>query len=388
MRTTLLVIAACVLALATPASGAADVGQQHVLIVLATWGPQPFTPGDVSSSFAEAARFYDTSSFHQLALSAAVTPWLPAFTSAPACPDDLGDHVPASFSDPTDAAAAAAGYRVESYDRVIYITARMPCTWDGLGAGHQIVLNADDSWRDMVHELGHTYGLAHARSERCRGCDKDEYGDPFSPMGHGELDFSAYEKLQMGWLHEVAHVSRGGGYAIGRPDVQGATPYALLIVTGLHEYWVEQGLDASPPGLVIRSIEPDLSDFMAAPELLLYVPGLTVARGESFRVGGVFSVRYSSVGRIRFTWLDRTKPSAPRVSVHAAQLTWSSRDAGSGISACTITVDGRTVGHGASNGTLTLSALKRGTHRVSVTCVDRAGNRSRATVTRLRRRGA
>lgn len=303
------------------------VGNQRVLIVLATWGPQPFTREDVASAFADAARFYDKSSFHQLSLSADVTAWLPAFAAAPACPDDLGDHVPGAFSDPPDAAAAAAGYRVESYDRVMYVTARMACNWDGLGVGRQIVLNADRNWNDMVHELGHTYGLAHARSEQCRGCAKDEYGDPFSPMGHGQLDFSAYEKLQMGWLHEVAHISRAGSYKIGRPDIQGATPYALVVETGRREYWIEQRLDASPSGLVIRSIEPDLSDFMAAPELLLYVPGLTVGRGETFRIGGLFAVRYG-VGRVRFTWLDRTRPTVATVSVRAGRITWSSRDRG------------------------------------------------------------
>jgi len=382
MRTTLLVVAALVVALSVPSSGAADVGSQRVLFVLATWGPQPFTPADVMASFAEAAHFYDRSSFHQLTLSAEATPWLPAFSAAPACPDDLGDHVPAAFSDPPNAAAAAAGYRVESYDRVIYVTARMACNWDGLGVGHQIVLNADHNWNDIVHELGHTYGLAHARSERCRGCDKDEYGDPFSPMGHGLLDFSAYEKLQMAWLHEVTHVSRRGSYAIGRPDIQGATPYALVIETGLREYWIEQRLDAAPPGLVIRTIEPDLSDFMAAPELLLYIPELTVGRGQTFRVGGVFSVRYTA-GHVRFTWIDHKRPVAPSVSVHAAQVAWSSRDVGSGIASCVVAVDGRTVGRGAASGTLTLPALQHGTHRVAVTCVDRAGNRSRATVRRL-----
>jgi hypothetical protein len=246
------------------------------------------------------------------------------------------------------------------------------------------VLNADRNWNDMVHELGHTYGLAHARRETCRGCSKEEYGDPFSPMGHGQLDFSAYEKLQMGWLHEVAHISRPGTYTIGRPDIQGATPYALVVETGLHEYWVEQRLDATPPGLVVRSIEPDLSDFMAPPELMLWVPALTVGRGETFGVGGVFSVRYG-VGSVRFTWLDRKRPTAPTVSVRAARVSWSSRDNGSGIASCTVAVDGRPVGHGAARGTMTLSATKSGTHRVAVACVDRAGNRSRPTVRRFAR---
>jgi hypothetical protein len=391
MRAILVAVAAACLATLTTAGGvAADpfppaVGNQRVLIVLTTWGPQPFAPADVSSSFAEAARFYDRSSFHQLSLTADVTPWLAGFAAPVPCPDDEGDHVPLSFSSGPDAAATAAGYRVASYDRVIYVTARMACDWDGLGVGHQIVLNADRNWYDMVHELGHTYGLAHSRRETCRGCSKDEYGDPFSPMGHGQLDFSAYEKLQMGWLHEVAHISRPGPYAIGRPDVEGATPYALVVETGLHEYWIEQRLDAAPPGLLVRSIEPDLSDFMVAPELMLYVPALTVGKGETFRVGGVFSVRYTGVGHVRFDWIDRTRPSTPSVSVNAARITWSSHDKGSGVASCTIAVDRRTVGRGPADGTMTLPAVKRGTHRLSVTCVDRAGNRSRSTVRRLAR---
>src|SRR3954454_11710032 len=187
MRALLAVAAATLVPFSAPATVAADraVGDEHVLIVLATWGPQPFKPEDVSSAFAEAARFYDKSSFHQLELSADVTPWLPAFTVPAACPEDEGDHVPAAFSSGPDAAAAASGYRVEAYDRVMYVTARMACSWDGLGVGHEIVLNGDRNWYDMVHELGHTYGLAHARRETCRGCSKEEYGDPFSPMGHG-----------------------------------------------------------------------------------------------------------------------------------------------------------------------------------------------------------
>src|SRR5690348_5205171 len=134
-------------------------------------------------------------------------------------------------------------------------------------------------------------------------------------MGHAQHDFSAYGKLQMGWLHEAAHVARAGSYAHGRADVLGATAYALGSEPSLHEYWIEQRLDASPPGLVIRTIEPDLSEFMAAPELLLYIPELTVGRGEMFRVGGVFSVRYTA-GHVRFMWIDHKRPVAPSVSVH------------------------------------------------------------------------
>ena len=55
----------------------------------------------------------------------------------------------------------------------------------------------------VTHELGHTFGLPHAGASRCAAtCPVDESGDPFSPMGEGFTDFSAYEKRQLGWLPE------------------------------------------------------------------------------------------------------------------------------------------------------------------------------------------
>src|SRR3954447_20635621 len=129
MRALLAVAAATLVPFSASAAVAADraVGDEHVLIVLATWGPQPFKPEDVSSAFAEAARFYDKSSFHQLELSADVTPWLPAFTVPAACPEDEGDHVPAAFSSGPDAAAGGAGARAGAYRRRMDASARVAC---------------------------------------------------------------------------------------------------------------------------------------------------------------------------------------------------------------------------------------------------------------------
>ena len=64
-----IVLLAVLAALGTQAAAGAQppaVGNQRVLVVLATWGPQPFTREDVASAFADAARFYDKSSFHQV----------------------------------------------------------------------------------------------------------------------------------------------------------------------------------------------------------------------------------------------------------------------------------------------------------------------------------
>lgn len=227
--------------------------------MLATWGPQPFAREEVASAFAEADRFYRKASFDQLSLRGDVTPWLTGYATRPECPRPPFEpgRVPAALTNGPDAAAAAAGYRVESYDRVIYVIPRIACTWAGIAAGRQVVLNDSSAWRDFVHELGHTDGLAHAKAQLCRGCQIEEYGDPFSPMGHGLVDFSAYEKLQMGWIRDVARISRAGSYRIGRPDVLGATPYALVVRTAAGEYWFEQRLDIPTHGLVVRKILPD-----------------------------------------------------------------------------------------------------------------------------------
>jgi hypothetical protein len=247
------------------------------------------------------------------------------------------------------------------------------------------VLNGSAHWVDFVHELGHTDGLAHAKAQQCGGCRVEEYGDPFSPMGHGQVDFSAYEKVEMGWIRDVARISKPGAYRIGRPDMPGATPYALVVQTGAGEWWFEQRLDVDSPGLAVRRILPDEpNELEGPPTLLLYTPSWTVARGKTFRLPGVFSLRYGE--RVRFAWLDRTRPSAPSVSVRAGRVLWSARDKGSGIASCTVALDGRTVARGKAKGSVTLPELpvNRGLHRVSVACVDRAGNRSRATIKRIR----
>jgi hypothetical protein len=369
---TLVAAAVASLACMLPLAAHAAVGDQRILVVPATWGPEPFTHEELVASFAQASAFFRTSSFGQLRLTGDVAPTLRAYTGEPGCPSpEVGLTVE------PEAAVRAAGIALDSYDRVVYVIPRMDCPWDGVALGTRIVLNGSRNWFDLVHELGHTYGLAHARSTTCDGCPKEEYGDPFSPMGHGQADFSAYEKVQMGWMHEVRRVSRTGTYALGRPDVSGATPYALVVTTAAREYWLEQRVDVTPPGLIVRTIEPDEPNPFAPPTLLHYSPAPTLGRGETYRVAGVFSVRYGD--RVRFQWLDRKRPAPPAVSARGANVTWSARDGGSGIASCTVKAGARTVARGAARGTATV----RGARSVSVSCVDRAGNRSRATVKRL-----
>jgi hypothetical protein len=214
-------------------------------------------------------------------------------------------------------------------------------------------------------------------------------------MGTGLVDFSAYEKLALGWIRDVSTATTPGSYPIGRPDVLSATPHALVVRSGAGEYWFEQRLDVEPPGLAVRTIEPDVpDDDLTPPTLFLNQPTgakrPTVAAGETFRVPGTFSIRYDG-SSVLFAWTDRRRPRAPRLSVprraavgKAVRISWTSDDSGSGIASCTLSIDRRTVTRGEAKGIFSVAPLKRGQHRVSVACVDRAGNRSPATVKRIR----
>jgi uncharacterized protein (TIGR03437 family) len=67
----------------------------------------------------------------------------------------------------------------------------------------------EDLLTTLIHELGHNFGIDHARTMRFPGMATgperglatfEEYGDLFSVMGSGEGHFSAAQKASLGWL--------------------------------------------------------------------------------------------------------------------------------------------------------------------------------------------
>lgn len=377
----------------------------RTLVILGTWGPQPWDAADVRRIvFDDADEFLRRSSFGQVSLHGDVTPWLSAYPRRPACPEPVHERVAPALSEPPVQAAAHAGYAPSSYDRVIYVVPETECPWKAVGVGREVFLNGELSPWHVVHELGHTFGLAHARATRCStagACRTDEYGDPFSPMGHGLVDFSAYEKVAMGWIRDVLPAREPRTFRVGRPDVLAAPPHALVVETGRGEYWLEQRLDVDPPGLAVRTVEPDVpDDDLAPPTKFASDPARTgravVMAGETFTVPGTFSVRYAPVdpshADLQFTWTDRTRPTRPglRVAGRVAagrplRVAWKrSRDIGSGVAFCLIRLDRRAAVRVESEATATVGPLAPGVHRISVTCTDRAGNESRAAARRIR----
>ncbi len=104
----------------------------------------------------------------------------------------------------------------------------------------------------VTHELGHTYGLHHAKLWKSNDCNPVsangktvDYEDKKDVMGWGDdpnENFNVYFKLCLGWITEsqVSTVTTDGTYRIFRHDHPDATGnLALRIVHGARTYWID-----------------------------------------------------------------------------------------------------------------------------------------------------
>jgi hypothetical protein len=374
-----IVAAACLAGVASaalpPDPRAQDaVGDLRLLVIRATWGPRPAGGGDLSG----AAAFYSRASFGRLRLRLDITPWLRAYKE-PVCPSGSSSRsVFGLVGEQAQDAAAAAGYDVHASGRIAYVLPDQTCNATGIGAGREVFIAAEGGVLDdqvFVHELGHTFGLPHATSSTCaRGCRIIEYGDPLSPMGGGSVDFSALEKLKLGWISAVRSVDRSGTYPVANIDEPSALPQALVVPTAAGEYWIERRA-ADPRRVIVRLVKPNDATHP------VYLRSIFLAQAdERYVARGVFSVTRG----FEFRWLDKRPPSMPRVrALDHAWLSWArSLDSGSGVAGYRVSLDGKHLVTTADRGTA-LPALGDGGHRVTVVAVDRAGNRSRPGVVSL-----
>lgn len=78
-------IALVVLALlGVPAEASpATLGEQRVLLILTTWGPEPYAPAAIRAELDEAAAYMRSASFGKTWIAGDVTPWLHALPSKP-----------------------------------------------------------------------------------------------------------------------------------------------------------------------------------------------------------------------------------------------------------------------------------------------------------------
>jgi hypothetical protein len=380
-------------------------GEQRVLVVPVTWGPQPATVEEINHVvFAETDAFMRAASYGKTWLVGDVTPWQSAYSTRPECDAR-------AIASTARAAAAAAGFDPARYDRFVFVFPRIDCPFRGLGSGEQTWINGAPERKVVAHELGHTYGLAHANSWECGtgSCRVVEYGDPYSTMGFGEGDFNVFEKSFLGWLTNVARPEATGAYQLDRVELPGGASQAMVVTTANTEYWFELRLEQVrapfrigllPTGVLVR-VAPNAG---AAPEALIYPePNLilpdpigagrpALLPGESFRVQGAFDLTVAGQlgdrAELRFAWTDVTPPGAPRVLEPAQRVgrtgplnvTWrESTERGSGVAYYEVRLDRRPpVRVNTSFAQSPVARLRKpppGRHTISIVAVDRAGNR-------------
>jgi hypothetical protein len=215
-----------VIAGAAAPSQRATVG---VLVVKATWGPQP--QPDVRDLTRPTVAFFANASFGTVQLAFTETPWLTAYSDQSVCTN------PAQLLD--QGQAAAASYAPTTYDHVIYVT---PCSYIDFGSDvfHRGTIGLPASARLFEHELGHTFGISHAGSLDCeRTCKLDPYGNPIDVMGGGIGDFGALQKAEAGWPVSIRDVRIPGTYKLAALETSSFLPQALVIRRGTLDIWID-----------------------------------------------------------------------------------------------------------------------------------------------------
>jgi hypothetical protein len=221
--------AVVLLALTAASAIASSPTVVRVLVVKATWGPQPVP--NVEDLTGTTTTFFANASFGTVQLAFTETPWLTAYGDQSICNDRPGmvDR----------GQTAASGYAPVSYDHVIYVT---PCRYVDFGSDalHRGTVGLPATAALFEHELGHTFGISHAGALDCqRTCTLDPYGNPLDVMGDGTGDFGALQKAEAGWAINVKTVRVPGTYRLAALEAPSTLPQALVIHRGAVDLWID-----------------------------------------------------------------------------------------------------------------------------------------------------
>ncbi|MGC4016590.1 MAG: Calx-beta domain-containing protein [Luteolibacter sp.] len=243
------------------------LGVMKVLYIPVTFPDEnvaPTTEANAYNTMKDIADYYNKSSFGKLTIATTVTPcvtmphdgqWYQANDSA------NGGTVDCLGLTHTDARAAAKaiGFDPANYDCIVvlqsyaYGVSRGAGGWGTVGGNSVWIYSS--TWREVVaHEMGHTFGLAHANfwdSDGVNGIGygaNQEYGDDFDIMGGGSITTGQYNiaaKEQIKWFtaDNLTSVATSGTYRVAAHDsniLDPALSYGLKIVKDpLRTYYAE-----------------------------------------------------------------------------------------------------------------------------------------------------
>ncbi len=217
-------------------------GEQRTIVILVNFQDQPTEP--YTAAYARDVVFNTTSNFdweasyQQTWLTGDVYGWYTIPLNSTVCDTS-------KIASYAKSAAQAGGADLSRYRRFIYGFPANACSWWGYGT---VGGNPSSAWvkgsfqlRVVGHEMGHNFGLYHARSRDCGAnvlggtCTTSEYGDTLDIMGGAAGHFSAFQKERLGWLSygtspPITTVQSAGTYWLDPFQSLGSNPKALKIL--------------------------------------------------------------------------------------------------------------------------------------------------------------
>ncbi|MFV8458300.1 Ig-like domain-containing protein [Vibrio owensii] len=206
---------------------ASSFGEQRTLVMLLNFLDNTQTPWSVEETrelvFSQVNDFYKENSDNQVWLTGDVAGYYTLPMNA-TC-DTWTIHTTA------EDVARDNGINFGNYARIVYVfPENSTCGWTGKGTvggnPSKAYVNGSLTLRTVGHELGHNFGLHHAKDLDCGAdiigdrCASAEYGDALDIMGMSGITghFNAFSKELLGWISidsgNVVSVEADGSYLL------------------------------------------------------------------------------------------------------------------------------------------------------------------------------
>ncbi|HWL37239.1 MAG TPA: Ig-like domain-containing protein [Frankiaceae bacterium] len=341
-----------------PASTIGSAGTSAVLVILAYWSTRDtMTQAKATAQiFGDDDKWFREASYGRAGLAGVVTPWLriprphdgqcynhaeQLRYDAEQKARDLGSkYDPSNFQRTMIYFPRCGGYDTQNVAGWAY------------EPGNIVWLNGVMDRRTTIHELGHSYGLGHARSYACKSatgtpvtlsgsCRSSEYGDPYDAMGRTSYvaHFSGYRKDKLGWLGSRKRVLKTSSSTFTLPPFERPSTLPVVVVANsarvvTRSYWLEYrrptGMDARLPAGATGGVLVHLQDTARPGWLLDGTPRdksmstAVLEPGTSWTAPDYVKI---TVGAISSTGIRVTvsgarpapvAPSAPRVTAKAS----------------------------------------------------------------------